>query len=225
MRLRALILLYCIGTTVLPSSAQGFPRNTPGITVSGYATRLGHADSMPFSASVLTSSGSQSVDADLAALVATLRGIGISDAAYTDMTDAPVEMKLITGTLKNPGTAGIKTLLEALSNVAPHHPGLTVQDVQAAFLLNNCAPLETALQVSAVADAHRRAERLAAAAHVALGVPLILTQGALPNYQFPCSRARSFSPIARLAGIVTPDGEMNFGLFIDINYSFSKPRS
>jgi len=57
MNMRVFFALWCLVGIACPANAQGFPRNVPGITVTGRATLLAHADVMYVSAALAHAPG------------------------------------------------------------------------------------------------------------------------------------------------------------------------
>ncbi len=225
-RMRVFVLVWLVASGV-PASAQGFPRNVPGITVTGRATLIAHADLMYVSVFLAsTQTAPDDIDDASAAMVAALRGLGASNvtshyAAYLDAASA--KQRSVSATIYNPTTAALSDAALTASDTVKRYPGTVLQTVTAALGLARCADVEGRLQIAAINDARARAGRLAKAAGVDLGAPSIITPGGLTNYAFPCSLRREI-PRARAATNPLPtDGRVEFGLYVDVTYPI-KPR-
>jgi uncharacterized protein YggE len=221
--IRLIVTVLCLAATRAAATAQGFPRDIPGITATGRATLIAHADRYAIDVVIAPSSPSgDDLDRAGAALVDALRSVGIRDASSAAFFDPAGQQtdREISGNLANPTTESLANIARIVTSTLAVFPASTLRRLSGSPGLSDCADVEGRLHAAAVKDARARAERLAAAAGVTLGeVPTIITPGGLPNYAFPCAPSRDATHAESIAaGALPVDGNVTFGLFVNVTY-------
>ncbi len=203
--------------------AQGFPRDIPGITVTGRATVRAHADALYVFAHLVPVAGaSDDIDGAAAAVVATLTGLRATNLAVAaSVNGASVVGRAITSTIADPTIPVLIDLSKAIGGALKPYPGTVLESLRVAPGLAQCATVEARLHSLALADARSRAEHLADAAGVTLGTPQVITPGGLPDYAFPCRPSRSIERVDANVDSLPMDGNVEFGLFVNVTYAIA----
>ena len=216
---RPFLLASYVVASATPANAQGFPRDVPGITVTGRATLVAPADVAYVSELLVSTPGSHDdIDRASAAVSTLLHGAGASDVvSATYSGDDARTGRLISGTIHGPAGATLLVFARGVNDALKHYPGTALEHSTTALGLSHCEDVEGRLQSAALEDARARAGRLATDAGVKLGTPTIITPGNLPGYAFPCrpSRGPLFSADANA---IPDDGRVTFGLFVNVTY-------
>jgi uncharacterized protein YggE len=222
--------LVCFCASQGPGGAQSFPRDVPGITVSGRATLTAHADPLYVSAVLGPASmppkqqAPTDIDAATAAVLAALRGAGLGGATISYIVDPFGTRRSIAGTIHDPTAANFAAVTHVVTDALQPYPDVALRGLRAVLGLANCTDVEKRLQAAAIADARARAERLAAGAGVSIGAPTIITPGGLPGYAFPCEPSQMMPeglPLEALSGVggLPESGDVTYGLFVNVTYS------
>jgi uncharacterized protein YggE len=223
-------ILVCLCTYPAAGGAQSFPRDIPGITVSGRAVLTARPDRL-FVSAVLSPAQLATkqplptdMEAAAAAVVAALRGAGVDDATVSYIIDPFGTRRSISGTIHDPTAANFAAVSHVVSDALQHYPDIAIRGLRTALRLANCTDVEKRLQTAAIADARARAERLATAAGVSIGAPTVITPGALPGYPFPCEGSQMVvngmpQDGLSLVGELPENGDVNYGLFVNVTYS------
>jgi uncharacterized protein YggE len=220
-------ILLCFCAAPALGGAQDFPRDVPGITVSGRATLTAHADRLYVSAvlgseSMPSKQPAKDIDAAAAAVLAAFRRAGAGDAAVSYIVDQFGTRRSIAGTIHDPTAANLAAVTHVVTALQPY-PDIALRGFRAVLGLANCTDVEKRLQIAAIADARARAERLAGAAGISLGAPTVITPGGLQGYAFPCAPAQMMDERVALdlsPGVGVPEGgDVNYGLFVNVTYS------
>jgi uncharacterized protein YggE len=184
--------------------------------VTGRATLTTHADVLYVNVTLsLMPSAQDQVQAASDAVSAALQARGATDVSASDVNG--VSARALSATLNDPGAGALADVTAAIADAAKPYPGVLVR-TSAAFGLKNCTDVENRLYLAALADANARALRLATAAGLSLGAPTIVTPGGLANYAFPCLPRRSLSRFSTDQAQVPRDGNVEFGLFVNVTY-------
>jgi uncharacterized protein YggE len=217
--MRVICALLCLAALTGPTAAQEFGHPVPGITVTGRATLLAHADVLyVFESLTSAPNGPSDIDGASAAVVAALQSAGAISASTGDVIDGHgLQGRSITATVREPTPAGLTKVSQAIAEALQRFPGTVQQSFMPVLGLTHCEEVEGRLHAIAIADSRARAQRLANAAGVNLGAPTAIAPGALAGYFFPCSPSR-----ARPLGVATTlpeDGNVEFGLYVNVTYS------
>jgi uncharacterized protein YggE len=213
------VALFLIAATAV-ADAQGFPRDLPGITVTGRATLAARADVVYVSELLVSAPGTNDdIDRASAAVVTLLQSAGARDAAAaTYVGDDDRTGRLLTGTIHAPARAILLEIARGVSDAVGRYPGTLLQRSTALVGLLRCEDVEGRLQAAALKDARARAGRLASGADVQLGTPTIITPGNLPGFAFPCRPSRTLAQYSAEANALPDDGNVTFGLFVNVTY-------
>ena len=122
-------------------------------------------------------------NADESSVLAAMRAAGIDDPAI-----GPVGAQLnagsqpmLRGTIRDVSRAKLERIALAAADYMRTHPGSTVEGVSAFATAESCAPHEQEARAAAIADAHRKAQAIAALAGVSLeGIAAVNEVGGCP---------------------------------------------
>jgi uncharacterized protein YggE len=143
-------------------------------------------------------------------LVDAIKRAGAADARVSiplEASSGPNVQPAVVAMVRKPTRDTIEKMArDTIANLpASVAPAFANYQLTTTLLLDDCSEPETRAQNAALADAHARAERVAAAAGVKLGAVVAVNEGASFGVD-PCRAATQFSPVQN--GLVDPYGPL-----------------